>query len=93
LIVLNSVRVQGLAKRVQSSIQADGWTVQRTANAKSRNLSTTRIYYGKSATKATALALKKDLGFGTTLKDSGIVSRALNGTSAGLVVVLGQDAE
>jgi len=86
LVVLNSVPVQGLAKRVAANLQPDGWTVSRTDNSIQKNLATTKVYYGTKATKATAQALAKDLGFGTVIADPSV---AKNG---GIVVVLGQDA-
>jgi hypothetical protein len=93
LVILNSVSVHGLAAKVQSSVESDGWTVTRTGNSRQRNLSTTKIYYGKSSTKDTATGLQKDLGFGNTIFDSSVVSTALKGSSGGVVVVLGQDSE
>ena len=85
LVVLNSITVQGLAKKVQAKIEPDGWKVQRTGNSTNRNLVTTKIYYGKTSTKVTADALQKDLGYGVVVQDSAVAVK-------GLVVVLGQDA-
>ncbi len=83
--VLNSVRVQGLAKRVASDLEPDGWTVSGTGNSMKKNLSVTKVYYGKKADRTTAQALVKDLGFGTVVPDPSVAKD-------GLVVVLGQDA-
>jgi LytR cell envelope-related transcriptional attenuator len=85
LVILNSVAVQGLAKRVASNLQPDGWTVSRTDNSIQKNLATTKVYYGSKARRATAQALVKDLGFGVIVPDASVAK-------AGLVVVLGQDA-
>src|SRR3954453_12825964 len=65
LKVLNSITVKGLAKKVQASIESDGWKVGQTGNSLNRNLAVTKIYYGKAVDKPTAEALEKDLGFGT----------------------------
>jgi len=85
LKVLNSIPVQGLAKKLQTRIEGDGWKVQSTGNSKNRNLVTTKIYYGMSSTKASATALRKDIGYGILVLDSAVAGN-------GLVVVLGQDA-
>jgi cytoskeletal protein RodZ len=85
LVILNSVPVQGLARRVSTNLAPDGWTVARTDNSKQKNLSTTRVYYGSKSLKATAQALVKDLGFGSIAPDAQVAK-------SGLVVVLGQDA-
>jgi len=92
--LLNSTSISGLAKRVKTDIEADGWKVadEDTGNSLNRGLDVTKIYYGKASTKATALALKKDLGFGTVVKDAS----ALTGsdlTTSDLAVVLGTDAQ
>ncbi len=86
LKVLNSVGVQGLAKKVQNTLDPDGWTVAGTGNSVNRNLAVTKVYYGSSKLKATAKAMVQDLGYGTTVLDSSVAPK-------GLVVVLGQDAE
>jgi hypothetical protein len=86
LVVLNSVPVQGLAKRAQTSLESNGWTVKRTGNSTNRGLATTKVYYGRSADKGTATSLKNDLGFGTLVFDSSVATN-------GIVVVLGSDAE
>jgi hypothetical protein len=86
LVVLNSVTVQGLARRAQTALESTGWTVKRTGNSINRDLAVSKIYYGRAADKATALALKKDLGFGTSVFDSSVATN-------GIVVVLGADAE
>jgi hypothetical protein len=87
LKVLNSVSTSGLAKKVVAEkIEPKGWKVASTGNSLNRNLDVTKIYYGKDANKATADAMKTDLGFGTVVKDTGVAG-------SGLVVVLGHDAE
>jgi hypothetical protein len=85
LVVLNSVSVQGLAKKVKASLEQSGWTVQRTDNSVNKNLPTSKVYYGKSALKSTATALVTDLGYGEVVRDATVAK-------TGLVVVLGQDA-
>jgi LytR cell envelope-related transcriptional attenuator len=85
LAVLNSITVQGLAKRVQSRLEAAGWHVSRTGNSTNRNLSTSKVYYATTSQKATATALVGDLGYGIAVKDASVASK-------GLVVVLGQDS-
>jgi LytR cell envelope-related transcriptional attenuator len=86
LIVLNSIAVKGLAARVQTKVEADGWNVGRTGNSINKGLTTTKIYYGRKSLRATAQALRSDLGFGQTFRDTGV-------TTKGIVVVLGHDAE
>lgn len=92
--LLNSTSIAGLAKRVKGDLEADGWTVadQDTGNSINRGLATTKIYYGRAGTKATALALKKDLGFGTVVRDASTLT-ASDLTTSDLVVVLGADAQ
>jgi hypothetical protein len=85
LAVLNSVPVQGLAKRVKTKLAPNGWTVTRTGNSNSKNLPATKIYYGQPALKSTAQALAQDLGYGQLVRDPAVAT-------TGLVVVLGQDA-
>src|SRR3954451_7684225 len=91
--LLNSTSISGLAKRVKTKLEADGWTIADadTGNSRNRGLAVTKIYYGRASTKATALALKKDLGFGAVFLDAS----ALTGsglTTSDLAVVLGADA-
>lgn len=92
--LLNSTSISGLAKRIKTGLEDDGWTIadEDTGNSINRNLSTTKIYYGKASTKATAQALKKDLGFGTIVKDASTLT-ASDLTTSDLVVVLGEDAD
>jgi hypothetical protein len=85
VVVLNSISVQGLAKQVQASLVADRWRVLRTDNSRTRNLAVTRVYYGKASLKATAKAVRKDLGYGEVIRDAGV-------TTNGIVVVLGRDS-
>jgi LytR cell envelope-related transcriptional attenuator len=85
LVVLNSVGVKGLAKKVQADLEPNGWKVARTGNSLKRNLVTTKVYYGRSADKDAATALLKDLGYGIVVRDSTVATK-------GLIVVLGQDA-
>ena len=85
LVVLNSVGVKGLAKKVMANIEPNGWKVVRTGNSIKRNLVTTKIYYGRTADRSTATALLKDLGYGIVVKDSTVATK-------GLIVVLGEDA-
>jgi hypothetical protein len=91
--LLNSTSVAGLAKRVKTDIEADGWTVadEDTGNSRNRGLPVTKIYYGRAKTKATAQALRKDLGFGTVVRDAGALT-ASGLTTSDLAVVLGNDA-
>jgi hypothetical protein len=86
LKVLNSVGVQGLAKKVTDKITPDGWSVSSTGNSVNRNLPVTKVYYGSSSLKATAKAMVQDLGYGTTVLSSTVAPK-------GLVVVLGADSE
>jgi LytR cell envelope-related transcriptional attenuator len=85
LVVLNSVSVQGLAKRVKTTLESSGWTVSRTDNSINKNLPATKVYYGKKSLRPTAEAMVKDLGYGEVAKDSTVAK-------TGLIVVLGQDA-
>ncbi len=85
LVVLNSIRSQGLAARVAADLKDEGWTVARTGNSNQRNLETTRVYYAKSREQATADAVVDDLGFGEAVKSAG-------NAAAGITVVLGNDA-
>jgi hypothetical protein len=91
--LLNSTSIAGLAKRIKADLEGDGWTIadEDTGNSRNRGLTVTKIYYGRPGTRATALALKKDLGFGTVVRDAS----ALTGsglTTSDLAVVLGTDA-
>jgi hypothetical protein len=92
--LLNSTSIQGLAKRIKTDLEGDGWTVKTedTGNSLNRNLSVTKIYFGKASTKATAVALKKDLGFGTVVRDASALT-ASDLTTSDLAVVLGTDAQ
>jgi LytR cell envelope-related transcriptional attenuator len=85
LKVLNSTSTQGLAKRVAGDIEGNDWTVVGTGNWSRKNLATSKVYYGKDTVKATAEAVRKDLGYGTVVKDSSV-------TTSGITVVLGLDA-
>jgi hypothetical protein len=85
VVVLNSVAVKGLAAKVKTKLEGVGWSISRTGNSNNKNLTTSKVYYGKASRKATAEAMVKDLGFGEVSKDAGVAK-------AGLVVVLGQDA-
>jgi hypothetical protein len=91
--LLNSTSVAGLAARVKTAIEADGWTVadEDTGNSRNRGLAVTKIYYGRAKTKATAQALRKDLGFGTVVRDASALT-ASGLTTSDLAVVLGNDA-
>ena len=91
LRVLNSTGIKGLATRVQDSVESDGWTVKGTGNSRNRNLPVTKIYYGGDSTRATAEALRDDLGYGTIVLDRSAL-RTSGVTTSGLVVVLGADA-
>jgi len=88
VIVLNSGKIAGLAKRLGATLKTNGWSVPRTGNSIQHNLATTRIYYGPDAQKATATALQQEIGFGDLVQDSSVVTAA-----KGIVVVLGKDAE
>jgi hypothetical protein len=92
--LLNSTGVAGLAKRVKATIETDGWQVADadTGNSRNRGLAVTKIYYGRPGTRATALALKKDLGFGTVVRDANALT-ASDLTTSDLAVVLGTDAQ
>ncbi|HST85460.1 MAG TPA: LytR C-terminal domain-containing protein [Kineosporiaceae bacterium] len=92
--LLNSTSIQGLAKRIKTDLEGDGWTIKTedTGNSLNRNLSVTKIYFGKPGTKATAVALKKDLGFGTVVRDASALT-ASDLTTSDLAVVLGTDAQ
>lgn len=87
LKVLNSTSTAGLASQVQANIETEGWQVQETGNSINRGLSVTKIYYGRVSMKATAQALKKDLGFGRIARDTSVVSSEFP-----IIVVLGVDA-
>jgi hypothetical protein len=91
--LLNSTSVAGLAKRVKADLEGDGWTVadSDTGNSRNRGLAVTKIYFGRPGTKATAQALKKDLGFGTVVRDASALT-ASDLTISDLAVVLGTDA-
>ena len=93
LKVLNSTAIKGLALRVRANLVTDGWKVadEDTGNSLNRGLATTKIYYGRAGTKATALALKKDLGFGTLVRDASALT-ASDLTTSDIAVVLGTDA-
>jgi LytR cell envelope-related transcriptional attenuator len=86
LRVLNSISTSGLAKKYATQLQGDDWTVGTTGDSKQRNLAKTRVYYGKTAQKATADAVVTSLGFGESKKSAG-------NAGAGITVVLGQDAD
>lgn len=89
LTVLNSGTIKGLAARKGDALAADGWTIERTGNpqAGDKGLATSKIYYGSSATKETATALQKELGYGNLVRNSAVAG------SNKIVVVLGRDAE
>jgi len=91
--LLNSTSVAGLAKRVKADLEGDGWKVadSDTGNSRNRGLAVTKIYFGRPGTKATAQALKKDLGFGTVVRDASALT-ASDLTNSDLAVVLGADA-
>jgi hypothetical protein len=91
--LLNSTSISGLAKRVRTDLQGKGWTIAEDdmGNSLNRSLVTTKIYYGRAGTKATAQALQKDLGFGKLFKDASALT-ASDLTTSDLAVVLGTDA-
>jgi hypothetical protein len=93
LKVLNSTTIKGLALKVRANLITDGWKVaaEDTGNSINKGLITTKIYYGRAGTKATALALKKDLGFGVIVRDASTLTGS-NLTTSDLAVVLGTDA-
>jgi hypothetical protein len=86
LRVLNSISVSGLAARYSDQLEKDDWTVGDTGDANQRNLTTTRVYYGKTSQKATADALVVALGFGEAKKSTG-------NAGPGITIVLGEDAD
>ncbi len=88
VIVLNSGKIAGLAKRLGATLKTNGWSVPRTGNSIQHNLPATKIYYGTDAQKATATALQQEIGFGDLVQDSSVTT-----TAKGIVVVLGKDAE
>jgi hypothetical protein len=92
--LLNSTSTQGLAARVKANLVSDGWTIadEDTGNSLNRNLAVTKIYFGKPGTRATAQALKRDLGFGTVVRDASALT-ASDLTNSDLAVVLGRDAQ
>jgi hypothetical protein len=91
LVVLNSTSIKGLAKTVSSRIGPSGWTVARTDNSQKKGLVTTKVYFGSAASRATALAMVQDLGYGTAVQDASAL-RTSEVDGDGLVVVLGNDA-
>jgi hypothetical protein len=92
--VLNSTSVRGLAGQVADTMNGAGWTVPDSAvgDSRNRNLPVTRVYYGRAATKATAQALVKELGFGTAVRNADALAVS-DVPLSGLVVVVGLDAD
>jgi hypothetical protein len=86
LRVLNSISVSGLARRYATQLEGEGWTVGETGDSNQRDLTVTRVYYGKSSQKATADSLVTELGFGEAKKSAG-------NAGVGITVVLGEDAD
>lgn len=87
VIVLNSIDVSGLAASYQTTLEGEGWSIERTGNSTSRDLATTKIYYEDSEMKASAKAVRKALGgFGELSEDADV-------NAGSITVVLGEDAQ
>jgi hypothetical protein len=86
LTVLNATKpaVNGLAAKVKSKLQADGWTVSKTGTQGSSSPPTT-VFYATADLRATANALVKELGVGLVQQNP-----AQAGTS-GITIVIGND--
>jgi len=60
--VLNGTETSGLAARVGERLDADGWNVASRANASTRDVDTTTVYYWDPVDEAAALGLARSLG-------------------------------
>jgi LytR cell envelope-related transcriptional attenuator len=60
--VLNGTNTSGLAARVGERLSADGWNVGSRANASTRDIETTTVYYWDPADEAAALGAAESLG-------------------------------
>ncbi|MCD5355186.1 LytR C-terminal domain-containing protein [Kineosporia mesophila] len=87
VVILNSLSVNGLAGRYRSKLEDKGWTISLVDDAKSRNLSVSKIYYEDADMLGTARAVRKTIG--------GIGELTENATvyPGRVTVVLGQDAQ
>jgi hypothetical protein len=60
--VLNGTNTSGLAARVGEKLVADGWNVGSRANASTRDVETTTVYYWDRTDEAAALGAARSLG-------------------------------
>ncbi len=60
--VLNGTNTSGLAARVGQRLAADGWNVGSRANASTRDVGTTTVYYWDVADEGAALGAARSLG-------------------------------
>ncbi|GAB3276370.1 hypothetical protein GCM10027456_67310 [Kineosporia babensis] len=86
VVVLNSLSVMGLAGEYRTQLEDKGWTVSRTDNSDSKNLSVSQILYEDSSMEASAKAVRKALGGLGELSESSV-------NPGSITVVLGQDTQ
>jgi LytR cell envelope-related transcriptional attenuator len=60
--VLNGTNTSGLAAQVGERLTEDGWNVGSRANASTRDVATTTVYYWDPANEAAALGAARSLG-------------------------------
>ncbi|MGN6446184.1 LytR C-terminal domain-containing protein [Amnibacterium sp.] len=88
VVVLNATTTNGLAAHAATKAKADGWKVTSTANANSKNVQLSTVYYGQKSQLGAALGLAKSLGIGHAPVQS--TQYDVAGQSR-LTVVLGKD--
>jgi hypothetical protein len=84
VIVLNSTRVSGLAKKATTELKGKGWSGAKFSYAEAEARETTAIYYATDEQKDAADALAEDLGVGE-------VEQSASMATDGITVVLGTD--
>ncbi|GLY29803.1 hypothetical protein Kisp02_31680 [Kineosporia sp. NBRC 101731] len=87
VVLLNSLSVNGLAGRYRAKLEDQGWSISLVDDAKSRNLSVSKIYYRDADMLGTARAVKKVIG------GIGVLTENATVYPGRVTVVLGQDAQ
>jgi cytoskeletal protein RodZ len=62
ITVLNGTATENADETLAQKLQGEGWTVSGTANAASRDIATTAVYYSTADLEGVALGLAKEIG-------------------------------
>jgi LytR cell envelope-related transcriptional attenuator len=83
IVVRNSTRTQGLARRAAAALQSKGWTIDGTPDNYRPAINST-VFYAQDAQLVTAQAVAKDLGIA-------LVQQSTARATKGITVILGAD--